>query len=229
MNKILNPSLNNWMKYQLLKFRLYHSWHLGGFLFALVPVIGLFTGIIPFTFRFLTIAIVFLVALALTLYQIRRGRWNWRMLGFRFDNLIESTPFYILILVGGSLILSVVAWAGDYSTIVTDYPVRDLVFVPIFVSILQRFLYGSFLNAMLLEGLKLKTSVIIWGTFYFSLLHVFYSEAAILLILSAILGLAFNIVWVHYDKKNIYLAGIVHTILNAQAIYFTIFSKTGAV
>ncbi len=177
-----------------------------------VPVILLWSGVIPLEYRFNVLPIVIISFL---LFAFLR-RYRFRELGYRFDNIASSLCWNFIFCVTGSLCLY---YALKYGLL---YPVEkyDIPYIYLFyIAVLapvQELLFRGILFAEMRRIGKINFKIMLLvSTFSFCFLHIIYNRPP-LLIISLISGLIWSIIFIRWP--NIWGVTFSHAFLGAIAI-----------
>ena len=179
-------------------------------LLYILPVILIFTGIIPFGFRFITLGIVgLLIILSAILKKIPLNQ-----VGFNRHNLIPAlkniSPITLICTILSILYYHFYGVRVDNSGI----PVYFYIFYILISAPLQEFLYRSYIFYILSE-VNLSRYFLIISAVLYALAHVVYND-----IPTVILSLIIGIYWAyHYARfKNLYSIAFSHIVLGIVAI-----------
>ena len=176
----------------------------------ILPVILIFTGIIPFDYRFITLGIV---GLLIILSAILR-RVSLSETGFNQPNLIPAIKNILPI----TLICacSSIFYYHFYGTRIDNsgIPIYFYAFYILLSAPLQEFLYRSYIFYILSE-VNLSRYFLIISAVLYALAHVIYND-----IPTVILSLIIGIYWAyHYIRfKNLYSIAFSHIVLGIVAI-----------
>lgn len=182
----------------------------------IAPVIFLYFGIIPGTYR-----IIMLFSIALLMYGIiKRSHWTYGDMGFRKDFWIDSGPYLLFTVCGVGFLL----WL---SSVVPHEPFLEwwenkkflLLFVPI--SVLQEVIFRGILMHMERKVFTNRMFIITLNALVFAFIHVIYLNSIFVLPLTFIGGVAFA--WIYYEKPNLILISLAHTVLNFTAMILGFF------
>ena len=146
------------------------------------------------------------------------NNWSLTQIGFRFDNLSTGfMPYLVLASIGALILLIFSKILGrdiDKNILTKDSHFIYLMFIPI--SILQQFIFqGYLLNKLLLTQLDPFLSILIVASL-FAFMHFIYPNAFLHVPLAFLGGILFAQTYYYYP--NIYLASIMHLILNPIAV-----------
>ncbi len=181
-----------------------------------VPIVLIYTGILPVDFRVL---LLFFVTL-LTVGIMRHEKMTHEESGL-IKPWWKYWEWYLLVLVVG---LAFTVYLSNFIPERKIIPIWKNVrlltlFIPI--SILQEVLYRSFLMHKLKSLFNNMWTVILANTFLFTLLHIIYPHKEIMLPFAFSGGIVFA--YIYYKKPNIVLISILHAILNFTAVYLGFF------
>jgi len=188
------------------------------FLF-IVPIMLLYFKKINFKYRIHVLSLICLITIGI----IVLGKWSWFDLGIRIDNIKESLIPYIVFTIVGVLCLIMVAKLLKNKPEKAFYKQTHFIFGFVLVSILQEFLFRSFL----IPKLSLITSstiiIILINALLFTFMHIIYFNKKSILILLFVSGLIFAYLYLRFP--NFILISISHSILNYFAVMFGFFSE----
>lgn len=186
----------------------------------IVPVVLIYVGVIPHSWRLLVLLCVIILIWGIIRYQ----HWTNAQLGlakpFTFRAILS---WGIFTLVG---VIAIIAFAKHF-----DFHPLNLLnwseswrlvlfFIPI--SVLQEVAYRAFLTERLKEFSFSLFHRTLLNAVLFALLHIIYPYAAITLPVAFIGGFIFSIIYERHP--DLVLACIAHCILNFTAVLFGIFS-----
>lgn len=186
----------------------------------IVPVVLLYFGAIPYSWRLLVLVAVSLFIMSVIRYQ----RWTKAQLGL--SNVWERKGMLawgVFSLIGVAAIayyarkfgfepLSLLAWQESWRLL--------LFFIPL--SVLQEVAYRGFLTERLRQFSFVPLHRVLLNAALFTLLHIIYPYAAITLPIAFLGGLLFAML---YEKHpSLVLACIAHSAVNFTAVLFGLFS-----
>lgn len=183
----------------------------------LLPIILLYSGIIPMQYLRLTLFGFVLI----TIWLVRREQWGFRELGVRSDNLRELLPIYTVFTLAGVLTIILAAKALGIGHIVDWTKDSHLLFWFIPISISQEFIFRGYYLTKLKSVYTSPVLVILINVVVFAIMHIIYPNPNFTLLVAAISGLGFAVIY--YYKPNLILISIAHTILNFVAVYYCFF------
>lgn len=131
--------------------------------------------------------------------------------GFRIDNITEAlVPYILLLMLFVPLLLIFKFWEDSLLSLYRSmYPVF---YLSILGSILQEILFRGWLMYKLRKIFNSPFKVIFISASLFALMHLFIPLQHIFIPISFIIGVGFATVYYYYP--NIYLASLVHVIIN---------------
>lgn len=181
-----------------------------------VPIVLIYTGILPVDFRVL---LLFFVTL-LTIGIMRHEKMTHEESGFT-NPWWKYWQWYLIVLIVGFVFTLYLSNFIPERNIIPIWRNTRLLTLFIPISILQEVLYRSFLMHKLRSLFSNMWTVILTNTFLFTLLHVIYPHKQIMLPFAFSAGIVFA--YIYYKKPNIVLISILHAILNFTAVYLGFF------
>ncbi|ACD90554.1 Abortive infection protein [Chlorobium limicola DSM 245] len=182
------------------------------FLLYYIPVILLVSGAVPFSFRWMVLAVVFLISLLLS----RLKGYRAEELGIRVSNLKQSllaNTLFIICIVALFLLLD----DTDVLTIKAEPPKTFFFFFYVLISSpLQEFLFRSFLFAeMNRSGITRASAQVVVSAASFAFLHIIYLDA-----FTTLATFAAGLVFAGIYRKYPNLAGVSlsHAVIGTLAI-----------
>lgn len=186
----------------------------------IVPVVLIYIGVIPHSWRLLVLFSVVLLISSI----IRHQHWTRLQLGLvKSFSPRAAFAWSVFTLLGAGIIVWYATTFGFSPTPLGDWNQSwqlILFFIPI--SILQEVAYRAFLTERLREFSFSTRHRIVLNAALFALLHIIYPYAAITLPIAFIGGLLFA--WLFERHQSLPLACISHSILNFTAVLFGLFS-----
>ena len=187
------------------------------FIFIL-PVLLLYTGIIPVKYRFLVLVLASLVIFAITIQE----HWTPAKLGIRADNFVKSIIPYLIFTILGVLVIYFFAKFLGRSPVNEWWTKSHFVYIFIPISIFQEFAFRAFLMPKL-ESLFLSAiTLILVNALLFAFLHIIYPHPSLNLPFGFIAGVGFATMYYFYP--NLILISISHSVLNFFAVFYSFFS-----
>ncbi len=185
----------------------------------ILPVLLIYTGVVPFAYRYIVLGVVTLAMLCV----IYMEGWRLKQLGIRTDNLRSSlVPYAIFTLVGLIAIGIIAYFLGKqfrFDNLWRVYPAYLISVIP--TCIIQEFGY----RAILLSKLKLIFSsllvAVLLDAVIFSLLHLPYPELRYLLPITFFGGIGFATMYSFYP--NLIVISLAHLVLNFGIMLFSFF------
>lgn len=186
----------------------------------IVPVVLIYVGVIPHSWRLLVLLCVVLLISSIIKYQ----HWTRAQLGiaspFKYKAVLAWMIFSVISTVliifyaqaFGFEPLALFDWSASWQLI--------LFFIPI--SVLQEVAYRAFLTERLREFSFSMRHRVILNASLFALLHIIYPYAVITLPIAFFGGVLFA--WLYEKYPDFIMACIAHSILNFTAVLFGIFS-----
>ncbi len=178
-----------------------------------LPILLLWSGIIPFAYRFHALSVV----MAGSLFFAAHRRYRWRELGFRTDNLRNSIYWNLLFCALGAVCLYLSYRAGlvrpkDSSYLPYVYVMYILLLAPV-----QELLFRGMLFAeMRRTGNRDYRVIVLVSTSSFCFLHTIYNHPP-LLIISFASGLIWSLLFIKWP--NIWGVSLSHALLGALAMF----------
>lgn len=182
----------------------------------IIPTLLLYFKVIPGNFRFLL-----LFGISLFLYGIvKHSNWTWLDLGVFKNFMKDFVPYTVFTLAGVGFLF----WL---SAIVPHSPFLNwwkslkflLLFIP--VSVFQELAFRGILMKMLRHVFTNPVFIIGINAAVFSLIHIIYIDATLVLPMTFIAGIGFA--WIYYKYPNLILISISHVILNFIGMVFGFF------
>lgn len=187
------------------------------FMLFVIPVILISIGVVPDGGRFVVLAGVFLA----TLWIVVHEHWSYKTLGIRADNITHSVFPYTLFTIVMVVLLIGLAFILGKSPDAQWYLNPHLIFLFIPISLVQEFLYRSFLMQELTLLHLRSFYLIIINTLLFAFLHIIYASPLIIIPITFFAGLGFA--WMFRRYPNFYLIGTSHAVLNFVAVLYNFF------
>ncbi len=181
-------------------------------LIFLLPILLIYWGIIPNSYRF---GALFVVCVVIGII-IFREKWSFKDIGFRMDNLREGLLLYVPLTLVGVFSITYYAHELGMGSILDHKPSFYLLLTFIPVSFFQEFIYRGFLMKMLRSVFADKMTVIFFNATLFTILHIIFPLQPVMLPLAFIGGLYFAIAY--YLVPNLWLVSVSHAILNLVAV-----------
>ena len=196
--------------------RKYRQNHILIFIFFLagtlyIPVTLIWTGVIPFRYRF---AVMFLILLVMVSY-VRLRKFHWSDLGFRLDTLKRSLMWNL----GTSFLFLALLYLLHNAGLIGTAAIRfwPLFFV-IYILILtpaQEFFFRSLLFAEMGNcHYSRRWSIIALSSVSFCFLHIIYQQP-IMLLATVFMGLIWSIIY--YKYPNFWGVTLSHAVLGTAA------------
>jgi len=178
-----------------------------------IPVILLWSGIIPLEYRFNVLSVVIISFL---LFSFQR-RYRFRELGYRIDNLSSSLCWNFTFGLSGSLCLY---YSHKYGLLtpakIYNIPYNYLFYIA-FLAPVQELLFRGILFAEIRRIGRINCKTIFFiSTFSFCFLHIIYDRPP-LLIISFVSGLIWSFIYI--KLPNIWGVSISHALLGAAAMF----------
>lgn len=177
------------------------------FYLFILPILLFYFGIIPARFR---VIVFFSIALVL-LGIIHHAKWTFEDMGIKKEWTKEWLPYAVFTLCG-VLFLVWLARIVPHAPFLNWWENKRFLLLFIPLSVLQEVLFRGILMSMLTRAFNEKVLIIIINAAVFCMLHLIYSNAAFVLPLTFIGGIAFA--WMYMEHKNLVLISIAHTIFN---------------
>lgn len=186
----------------------------------IVPVVLLYIGVIPHSWRLLVLFSCSLLIMSIVRYQ----KWTKVQLGLSNSFRTSAIVFWGAFTIIGVLAIVYYAKWFNFSPINVFHWKESwrllLFFIPL--SVLQEVAYRSFLTQRLREISFSVRHRVFLNASLFALLHIIYPYAALTLPIAFLGGLAFAAIYERYP--SLALACIAHSALNFTAVLFGIFS-----
>ena len=184
-----------------------------------IPVLLIYFKKINFKYRIHTLIGIVLIALIIISFD----NWTLLDLGIRFDNFkIGLIPYSLFTLIG-ILALLLTSKILKLKPDKNFYKQKHFIFGFIILSILQEFLFRSFLIPKLSLLINIEILIILINALLFTFMHIIYFNNEISLILLFFSGMFFAYLYLNYS--NLILISISHSILNYIAVMFGFFSE----
>lgn len=178
-----------------------------GLLFIL-PILLIKLGIIPVEWRFVLLYIWLLLIIGLAFQE----RYSLKELGIRTDNVREAIVPYTLFTIVGIVFILGIAYILDRQPAPESHRYGYFAFLFIPVSLVQEFIYRSYLLTKLERIFYSPTIAITINAFLFAFLHIIYPQPLALFPIGLLSGFAFALLYHRYP--NLLLISLSHMILN---------------
>lgn len=183
-------------------------------LLFVLPVILLYSGVLPVERRFLILVGVVILMIGVLIKE----RWSLKNLGIRLDNLKNSLAPYCLFTIAVVAIIIVLAQLMERGVQEAWWLNPHFIYFILPVSIFQEFAYRSFLMPKLKLFSNSPIVVIGVNALLFGLLHIIFPDAALTFFLTFLLGLGFA--GLYYRYPNLIAISASHFIINFFAVIF---------
>ena len=181
-----------------------------------VPVLLIWSGLIPFAYRFQVLAAVLLVLVA---HGVHRG-FDRRELGFTLAHSRQALGWNLFFLVVGAVALLALARAGWTMPLHSGYPLTAFLFYLFFLGPVQEIIFRSILFAeMRKSGIVDGKWLVLISTCTFCFLHIIYNNPAVLL-LTLVSGLVWGVLFLRWP--SIWGVSLSHSLLGALAMFLGI-------
>lgn len=188
-------------------------------LLFVVPVLLIYFKKINFKYRIHVLCAIILISIIIIIFD----KSTLYDLGLRTDNLKDGLIPYSIFAVSGTLALLLTAKALKLKPDKSFYKQKHFIFGFIILSILQEFLFRSFLMPKLISFINIEFLIILINASLFTFMHIIYFNKRVALILLFCSGIVFAYLYLNYP--NLILISIVHSILNYVAVMFGFFSE----
>ncbi len=193
------------------------------FILALGPVLILVIGVIPKEFRFHVLGVTMALVLFATYQRFRKNMWHLKDFGLRIDNIKESFSVYVVCTtIGVSLIIFLAEKLQIQPRSWELVEVFELALLSIVVSVLQELLYRGYLIKLAEEIWASKWWIGITNVIFFTFLHAFYPNLAVILPVTFLGGILFFLIYTKYP--NMILVSLMHIMLNFTALQLGFFT-----
>ena len=184
----------------------------------IVPVLLVYTKIIPFKYHILTLLLVTALIIILTIVQ----KISFKNLGIYSDKLFRYYRPYILFTIIAIVFVSVMAEIIGLEPL--DWDSQQLYILwAIPISFAQEFIYRGYLMYKLKTFFRSAWVIILINALLFTFLHLVFKGLLVVLPLAFISGLAFA--WMYKKYPNLLLISLSHTFLNFTAVFIYGFFK----
>ncbi len=181
-----------------------------------VPVLLIWSGLIPFAYRFQVLAAVLLVLVA---HGVHRG-FDRRELGFTLAHSRQALGWNLFFLVVGAITLFALDRAGWTMPLHSGYPLTAFLFYLFFLGPVQEIIFRSILFAeMRKSGIVDGKWLVLISTCTFCFLHIIYHNPAVLL-LTLVSGLVWGVLFLRWP--SIWGVSLSHSLLGALAMFLGI-------
>jgi membrane protease YdiL (CAAX protease family) len=184
----------------------------------ILPVLLLQTGIIPLNAR---VAVLVITVSAFVILLLKQ-KWTLKTLHIETHNLKKFILPYALFTAAGILLI---AFAGEkigQEEFVRWWTNKHFIYLFLIVSIFQEVAYRGYLIPALQKAVASPALVIFLNTLLFTYMHSIFPNPEVNLLLAAIGGLGFAVMYVRYP--NLILITASHAILNFCAVYYGFFT-----
>ena len=181
-----------------------------------VPVLLIWTGLIPFACRFQVLAAVLFVLVALGLY---RG-FDRRELGFTLAHSRQALGWNLLFLAVGAVALCALARFGWTMPRQSGYPLTAFLFYLLFLGPVQEVIFRGILFAEMRKcGIVEGKWLVLISTCTFCFLHIIYNNPSVLL-LTLVSGFVWGVLFLRWP--SIWGVSLSHSLLGALAMFLGI-------
>ena len=181
-----------------------------------VPVLLIWTGLIPFACRFQVLAAVLLVLVAL---GVNRG-FDRRELGFTLAHSRQALGWNLLFLAVGAVALCALARSGWTMPRQSDYPLTAFLFYLLFLGPVQEVIFRGILFAEMRKcGIVEGKLLVLISTCTFCFLHIIYNNPSVLL-LTLVSGFVWGMLFLRWP--SIWGVSLSHSLLGALAMFLGI-------
>lgn len=184
------------------------------FVIFILPILFWYFGFISPKYRLIVLGFVSLLALAIVLFE----KTSLYQLGFRLDNFSKAAAPYLVFTAAGALAIYFLAKILKRNVIEGWKTDSHFLYGFIIVSILQEFLYRSFLIPKLFSLFSSPFVVIVANAILFSFLHIIFPERKINIPLAFLGGMA--LAAIYYFYPNFLLISLSHMVLNYVVVLF---------
>lgn len=178
-----------------------------------LPVFLIWSGCIPFAYRFHVLA---LVMLGFLVHSLRRG-YGLDDLGFTRQPGWDSIRWNLLFCLLGSIALYFTYRAGLLMPRTSSFTLSSFLFYMVILAPVQELIFRGILFAEMrrCQGLDSRMMVLI-STFTFSYLHIIYNHPALLLI-TLVSGLVWGLLYLRWP--SLWGISLSHSLLGALAMF----------
>ena len=181
-----------------------------------VPVLLIWSGLIPFACRFQVLAAVLLVLVAL---GVNRG-FDRRELGFTLAHSRQALGWNLLFLAVGAVALCALARSGWTMPRQSDYPLTAFLFYLLFLGPVQEVIFRGILFAEMRKcGIVEGKLLVLISTCTFCFLHIIYNNPSVLL-LTLVSGFVWGVLFLRWP--SIWGVSLSHSLLGALAMFLGI-------
>jgi membrane protease YdiL (CAAX protease family) len=181
-----------------------------------VPVLLIWSGLIPFACRFQVLAAVLLVLVALGLH---RG-FDRRELGFTLAHSRRAIGWNLLFLAVGAVALCALARSGWTMPRQSDYSLTAFLFYLLFLGPVQEVIFRGILFAEMRKcGIVEGKWLVLISTCTFCFLHIIYNNPSVLL-LTLVSGFVWGVIFLRWP--SIWGVSLSHSLLGALAMFLGI-------
>ncbi len=186
----------------------------------IAPVILIYLGIVPYSWRLLVLLCISLLIMSIIRYQ----RWTKGQLGLSERLSVGSVAVWGIFTAAG--VVAVAFYARRFAFVPIDlFDFQEswrllLFFIPL--SVLQEVAYRAFLTERLRQVAFSSAHRVLLNAMLFTLLHIIYPSPAIALPIAFVGGFLFSLLYEKYP--SLLLACISHCLLNFTAVLFGLFS-----
>lgn len=186
----------------------------------IAPVVLIYLGIIPVSWRVLVLLVVTLFIVGI----MRHQRWSREEMGIRRGAHFSEVFWYSIVTLIG--VFAIIFYAKKLHAVPLDLDDFQLswklilFFIPL--SVLQEVAYRSFLMHRLQQLIGSRIHRVLINTGLFTLLHIIYPLPILMLPVAFAGGYIFALLYDYYP--NLALVSIAHSILNFVAVLFGFFT-----
>lgn len=180
----------------------------------ILPVLLLYFKIISFKYRLVVLNAVVFAVLAIVFLE----NWSLLNMGIRHDNLSVLALPYLFFIVLGVLLLLFLAGISGVKPRKEWWKTPQFGFRVIAISVLQEFIFRSFLLERLGSLFTSLTLIILANALLFALAHIIFSAKPFHLLVVFFWGIAFATMYTFYP--NLLLISLAHIIFNFVVVVY---------
>jgi membrane protease YdiL (CAAX protease family) len=187
----------------------------------IVPIVLINTGIIPVTYRVLTLVVLVTVLFILLIKE----KWTFKMLGFKKEFSLKEVLVYTIFTLLGVLVITQLGEHIGREELTQWWKHPHFLYLFFVVSLFQEMAYRGYLMPALGKITSSPIRIILTNAALFTFLHSIFPNYLINLPLAFIGGIGLALIYRRYP--NLILIVICHAVLNFFAVLYGFFMIPG--
>lgn len=187
----------------------------------ILPIILIHTGVIPTSYRVLTLVVLVSVLFILLIKE----QWTFKMLGVKKELHWKEVLAYTLFTLGGVLVISQLGEQIGREELADWWKHPHFLYLFFVVSLFQEMAYRGYLMPALGKITSSPIQIILTNAALFTFLHSIFPNYLINLPLAFIGGVGFALIYRRYP--NLLLIVLCHAVLNFCAVLYGFFIIPG--